>query len=62
MTEWATDRVFYNETHNEFRDQVRRFLKRELADNGERWQEVGITDRGFWTRGGALGLLGAQVP
>jgi acyl-CoA dehydrogenase len=62
MTGWAEDRCVYGEMHAAFRKQVRRFLKQELDENGERWQDAGVTDRAFWTRGGALGLLGAQVP
>ena len=60
--DWRRDRLAYDETHEAFRDQVRRFFTREMEENGERWEREGRTDRGFWLRAGAQGLLSPQVP
>jgi alkylation response protein AidB-like acyl-CoA dehydrogenase len=43
-------RSFFREEHHLFRDQVRRFLERELVPHLDRWEEEGIIDRAFWTR------------
>jgi len=51
-----------NETHEIFRDTVRRFLAEELTPNEERFELEGSTDKTFWTKAGAAGLLCPQVP
>ncbi|MFL6858361.1 MAG: acyl-CoA dehydrogenase family protein [Allosphingosinicella sp.] len=55
-------RAFFSPEHDQFRDQVRRFLARELVPHLERWEQAGIIDRDFWTRSGAAGLLCPTVP
>ena len=55
-------RTAYDEDHHAFRDQVRRFFERELTPNLQRWEEVGIVDRDFWTGCGEAGLLCPNVP
>ncbi|HEX8578804.1 MAG TPA: acyl-CoA dehydrogenase family protein [Allosphingosinicella sp.] len=48
--------------HHAFRDQVRRFLERELIPHMDRWEEEGMIDRAFWTKAGQAGLLCPTVP
>ena len=55
-------RFAYSEEHESFRDQVRRFLEREVAPNLERWDREGIVDRKFWLACGDAGLLCPTVP
>jgi acyl-CoA dehydrogenase len=55
-------RSVYDEEHAIFRDTVRRFASQEIAPNFARWEEAGIVDRDYWTRGGETGLLCAQTP
>jgi alkylation response protein AidB-like acyl-CoA dehydrogenase len=55
-------RTAFSEEHHLFRDQVRRFLERELVPHLDRWEEEGIIDRGFWNKAGAAGLLCPTVP
>jgi alkylation response protein AidB-like acyl-CoA dehydrogenase len=52
----------FSDEHNLFRDQVRRFLDRELVPHLDRWEEQGIIDRDFWNRSGDAGLLCPTVP
>ena len=52
----------FNEDHTLFRDQVRRFLERELVPNLDRWEAEGIVDRAFWRKSGEAGLLCPTVP
>jgi acyl-CoA dehydrogenase len=55
-------RFAFTPEHELFRDQVRRFLERELVPHLERWEAAGIIDRGFWTKAGEAGLLCPTVP
>jgi acyl-CoA dehydrogenase len=57
-----TRRTAFSEEHHLFRDQVRRFLERELVPHLDRWEEEGIIDRAFWTKAGEAGLLCPTVP
>lgn len=62
VADWRRNRLPYGETHAQFRDQVRRFFKEETEAHGERWEREGVTDRAFWLRAGANGLLSPQIP
>jgi alkylation response protein AidB-like acyl-CoA dehydrogenase len=55
-------RSFFTDEHRLFRDQVRRFLERELVPHLDRWEEEGIIDRAFWNKAGEAGLLCPTVP
>ncbi|HEY4343329.1 MAG TPA: acyl-CoA dehydrogenase family protein [Parvibaculum sp.] len=44
------------------REQVRRFLERELVPHRERWEKEGVVDRATWKKAGAAGLLCASIP
>ncbi|HZF96257.1 MAG TPA: acyl-CoA dehydrogenase family protein [Allosphingosinicella sp.] len=55
-------RSFFTDDHHLFRDQVRRFLERELVPHLDRWEEEGIIDRSFWNKAGEAGLLCPTVP
>jgi acyl-CoA dehydrogenase len=55
-------RPFFSPEHGQFRDQVRRFLERELLPHQDRWEAAGIIDRAFWTKAGAAGLLCPTIP
>ena len=55
-------RTAFSDEQHLFRDQVRRFLERELVPHLDRWEEEGIIDRGFWNKAGEAGLLCPTVP
>jgi alkylation response protein AidB-like acyl-CoA dehydrogenase len=55
-------RTAYSQDHTQFRDQVRKFLAKEVTPNADRWEEAGIVDRGAWNLAGAAGLLCPTVP
>ncbi|HEX2795335.1 MAG TPA: acyl-CoA dehydrogenase family protein, partial [Croceicoccus sp.] len=57
-----TIRTGFDEEHAMFRESVQRFFKSELAPNLDRFEHQGTTDRQFWTKAGAAGLLCPQVP
>lgn len=45
-----------------FRDELRKFLERELVPNIDRWEKQGIVDREFWLACGTHGILCPTVP
>ena len=55
-------RTAYDESHEVFRGQVRKFFDRMLVPNLDRWEEAGIVDRDFWRACGEAGLLCPTVP
>jgi acyl-CoA dehydrogenase len=50
-------RTIFNEEHELFRDQFRKFCAREVTPNVERWEQQHIVDREAWTKAGAQGFL-----
>lgn len=59
---WRAERLPYEQTHDIFREQIQRFFSHEMQQHGDRWECEGLTDRGYWQRAGAQGLLCPQVP
>lgn len=55
-------RTAFNEDHDVFREQVRKFFDRELVPHADRWEEEGIVDRAFWLACGEAGLLCPTLP
>src|SRR5580704_471174 len=44
------------------RDNVRRFIKAEIAPKQEQWRAQQHVDRAVWSKAGELGLLLADIP
>jgi alkylation response protein AidB-like acyl-CoA dehydrogenase len=55
-------RTGFDESHQMFRETVRRFFDRELLPNIERFEAEHSSDRQFWRKAGDAGLLCPQVP
>lgn len=55
-------RTGFDDTHEMFRDSVRKFLEQEFTPNADRWEEVGNCDRDFWRKSGQTGLLCVGIP
>ncbi len=55
-------REIFTEEHELFRDQVRRFVDKEVEPKVPEWNERGMVDRAIWKRLGDEGLLGANAP
>lgn len=53
---------FYEETHREWRDQLRRFLASEITPNIDEWEEAGEVPREVHKKASAFGLLGLGYP
>lgn len=58
----TSKRTVFNEQHDLFRDQVRRFFAREVTPNLARWEKQGIVDRSFWLACGQAGMLCPSIP
>lgn len=52
-----TPRKIFTAEHEMFRDQVRRFVEREIAPHHRQWEHDGIVPREVWRRAGERGLL-----
>jgi acyl-CoA dehydrogenase len=55
-------RDLFTDEHDLFRDQVRRFVEREVEPRVPEWNEKGMSDRETWRKAGEAGLLGACAP
>lgn len=53
---------FMGETHQAWRDSLRRFIERELIPHVTEWDEAGHVPRDVFKKAGAFGLLGAGYP
>lgn len=58
----TANRTAYDESHELFRDQVRKFFAKELHPHLDRWEKEGIVDRDFWSACGEAGLLCPTMP
>ncbi len=48
--------------HEQFREQVRRFVEREIVPHHRQWEHDGIVPRALWQAAGAHGLLCCTLP
>jgi acyl-CoA dehydrogenase len=55
-------RDVFDEEHELFRQQVRRFVEAEVAPRVREWNAAGRSDPETWRKAGAAGLLGASMP
>jgi len=62
MTSVALPRTIFDESHDEFREVVRRFVEREVTPNLEAWATAGRVDRGFFRKAAETGLIGITAP
>ncbi|AIY42759.1 Butyryl-CoA dehydrogenase [Collimonas arenae] len=55
-------RQLFNSDHEEFRQNLRRFLDTEVLPRHAAWEEQGFVDRDIWQRAGELGFLCTNMP
>ncbi len=55
-------RTVYREDHEMFRDQVRRFVDKEIAPHIAEWERQGIVPKSVWKKAGQEGLLNTLLP
>jgi acyl-CoA dehydrogenase len=62
MSSLAMPRTLFREDHEQFRDQVRRFVDEAIVPHHRAWEETGRVPRGTWLAAGRAGLLLPAVP
>jgi acyl-CoA dehydrogenase len=55
-------RTALREDHEQFRDQVRKFVEREIAPYHHDWEKAGRVSRDAWLKAGREGLLLCAIP
>jgi acyl-CoA dehydrogenase len=55
-------RDLFGDEHELFREQVRRFVAKEVEPRVAEWNARGMSDRETWRRAGEAGLLGPSAP
>jgi len=58
----AMSQHYYREEHEAFREQVKRFIAKEILPFHSQWEVDGIVPRSLWQRAGQLGLLCMTSP
>jgi len=55
-------RPVFREDHEQFREQARRFIDREIVPHLHAWESEGIVPKSLWIKAGEAGLLCSTVP
>ena len=55
-------RNIFDDDHENYRDTVRQFLKREVEPHYETWEADKLVDRSAWAAAGEAGVVGLGVP
>jgi len=55
-------RTALREDHEQYRDQVRKFVEREIAPHHHAWEKTGCVPRETWLKAGREGLLLPAIP
>ena len=51
-------RTIFEPEHEDFRESVRGFLRKEAVPKTEEWESSGVIDRAFWRKAAAQGFVG----
>lgn len=55
-------RNVFREDHEQYREQVRRFVDKEIAPNHAAWEKAGVVSREAWLKAGKEGILLPSIP
>jgi len=56
------ENLFYNESHHAWREELKKFVAKEIAPFVEEWEEAGEFPRELYKKAGDFGLLGMGYP
>jgi acyl-CoA dehydrogenase len=56
------DQDFLSDEHRQFREQLRRFIAREVVPHAPQWEAAGMLPRELYRQMGELGFLGLAIP
>jgi alkylation response protein AidB-like acyl-CoA dehydrogenase len=62
MLDLGFKRTLFREEHEQFREQVRRFIASEIVPHHATWDAARQVPRELWRKAGNLGMLGCTVP
>jgi len=54
--------IYFTEQHRQFRDNLRRFIAREIVLHADAWEDAGMVPREVMRQMGELGYLGIRYP
>ncbi|MCZ2441241.1 MAG: acyl-CoA dehydrogenase family protein [Burkholderiales bacterium] len=54
--------IYFTEQHRQFRDNLRRFIAREIVPYADAWEDAGMVPREVMRQMGELGYLGIRYP
>ena len=54
--------MYFTEEHQLFRESLKKFLKKEVVPNIEKWEEAGTIERYIWKKIGDMGYFGLASP
>ena len=57
-----TTSLFFSAEHEAFREQLRRFVQKEISPHVETWEEAGEVPRSLYTKAAEAGILGIGFP
>ena len=52
------ENLFYNESHHAWREELKKFVAKEIAPFVEEWEEAGEFPRELYKKAAAIGLMG----
>ena len=52
------DPLFYNDSHHAWREEVKKFVSKEIVPHVEEWEEAGEFPRELYKKAAAIGLMG----
>ena len=55
-------RTLFSAEHELYRDQVRKFVEREIAPHHAQWEKDHVVPRSVWLAAGETGLLLPSIP
>ena len=55
-------RTIFEAEHDDFRESVRGFLRKEAVPKTEEWEAAGVIDRGFWRKAAEQGFVAFSAP
>ena len=55
-------RTIFEPEHEDFRESVRGFLRKEAVPTTDEWEADGIIDRDFWRKAAAQGFVAFSAP
>ena len=62
MASVALPRTIFDQSHDDFRDAVRRFVERDVVPHMDRWDQAGRVDRDLFRKAAETGMLGVTAP